>query len=593
MTWSFELSHTGGILQGSASIESGVNVIQASNWQGKTSFLDALQMALGVSKPLTEGANSGYVRYESPTETGTVELERTDGHIERTGVPVLTDSYDRVRVELFACLGEQNDVRRAVRSGSDLKDLMLRPLDFENIEERISQLKHEREQVDAEIERAQEASKQLPTVQARVTELETKLSELRDRQQQYSDDDGDPNMEADSASRDELTKAESELARIENRIEQLEQTIEQTEQNLASKESALESITVREDTVLQSDLEDARAELQDLRRDKTVLESVHTATKMVLSEDRLDLITNVERELTGDTVACWTCGGSASREKIEEQLTGLREKMTTIQTEVDTKQTRIEELEAKRESVTQARRRKETLEADISNLHEKLSEDQQSLTNARERREELQDRVEALSQQVSEDIDELTDIESDIKYREAELEDARSDLKEIEQRAERMETLQDERDEIKSDLEEIRTRKNTIMKRTREEFDRAIQDILERFETGFETARLTANFELVVARDGHRAELDALSEGELELLGFVAALAGYEAFDVDDITPILLVDQVGGLAKQNLHTLMTYLKSRTEYLVFTAYPAYESVEAHVIEPKSWEVTSNT
>lgn len=593
MTWSFEFSHIGGILQGSANIEPGVNVIQASNFQGKSSFLEALQTALGVSKPLTEGAGHGYVQYEAPTETGTIKLDRADDQIDRIGTPILTDSYDRIRVELFACLGERNDVRQAVRNGDNLEDLMLRPLDFENIEEQISELRHEREQIDAEIERAQEASKQLPTVQERVTKLEATLSDLWDRQQQYTDDDADRNAEAESASRNELTKAESDLTQVENQIEQLERTIEQTKQDLASKEDDLESITVQEDTALQSELETAREELQQLRRDKTVLESVHSATEMVLSENRLDLITDVERGLSGDTIVCWTCGDDTSREDIEAQLNGLREKTAAVQADVDAIQTQIEELEAKRESVTQARRRKETLEVDIADLREKLSEDRQSLEHAREHRAELEERVETLTEQVSEDIEEITDIESEIKYRKAELEDARSNLEEIEKRADHLEVLQDERKEIESDLERLRTRRKSIKQATREEFDRAIQDILERFETGFETARLTADFELVVAREGRRAELDALSEGELELLGFVAALAGYEAFDVDEITPMLLVDQVGGLDEQNLHTLMTYLEPRTEYLLFTAYPAYESAEANVIEPRSWEVASDT
>jgi predicted nucleic acid-binding Zn-ribbon protein len=189
-------------------------------------------------------------------------------------------------------------------------------------------------------------------------------------------------------------------------------------------------------------------------------------------------------------------------------------------------------------------------------------------------------------------MEQLTDIESEIKYREAELDDARDDLEQMEQRAANLGQLTDDREKVQSDLEELRTRKESIKRATREEFDEAIRDILDRFETGFETARLTSEFELVVARDGRRAELDALSEGELELLGFVAALAGYEAFDVAEISPMLLVDQVGGLDEQNLHTLVEYLEPRTEYLVFTAYPAYESMDANVIDPQQWKVTTH-
>lgn len=118
-----------------------------------------------------------------------------------------------------------------------------------------------------------------------------------------------------------------------------------------------------------------------------------------------------------------------------------------------------------------------------------------------------------------------------------------------------------------------------------------MQDILARFGTGFETARLTADFDIVVARDGQEASLDALSEGELELIGFVAALAGRQSFDVDETIPLMLVDGLGGLDDDNLHTLIEYLQQGTEYLVFTAYPEYTAFDGHEIDPTEWTVAN--
>ena len=88
------------------------------------------------------------------------------------------------------------------------------------------------------------------------------------------------------------------------------------------------------------------------------------------------------------------------------------------------------------------------------------------------------------------------------------------------------------------------------------------------------------------------ASLDALSEGELELIGFVAALAGRQSFDVAETLPLLLVDDVGGLADDNLHTLIDYLHERTEYLVFTAYPEYTAFEGQEISPDEWTVAND-
>lgn len=591
MTWTFEATNIAGILNGESRVEPGLNVIRASNWQGKSSFIKAVQTALGVAAPLTDGADTGAVRYDSDTDSGTIELERTDGEVTQSGTPILTDQYDIVRAELFACLGENNEIRRAVRAGQPLEEQMLRPLDFENIDEQIAELTRERDQIDSEIERAEQASQQLPALERRVKELEAELTDLREKHDRLVAE-ANPEDNSEDETRQQLSEVESDRNRVQNRIEQLERTIERTEQNIQSKEAELDSLEVPDDTKLQQQLSEAQNRLQDLKRDKRVLESVHSATEMVLTEDRLDLITEVDRELTGESFSCWTCGAETTSDAVQTRLTTLRERISSVQAKADAQQTTVEELEAKRESISQNRRRRETLEAELAQLREKVSEDRQSLADARERLESLEAKIETLSEQVTTRIDEITDTESEIKYREAELSDVTADREELQQRSDQLEMLRAEREEIATELETLRERKTTIRQDTRTAFESAMNDMLDRFETGFDTARLTGNFELVVARDGQETSLDALSEGEVELLGFVAAMAGYEAFDVAEVSPLLLVDQVGALAEHNLHTLVEYLRNRTQYLIFTAYPAFDAPDATLIEPSSWAVASS-
>lgn len=590
MTCDVEFKHVGGILDGSAQIEPGLNVIRASNWQGKSSFLQALQTALGVAAPLTEGRSTGFVEYTSPSVSGRVNLERTEHAVLTTGDSYLNDEYDKARVELFACLGENNEVREAVRTGSDLADLMLRPLDFENIEERISQYRHKREQLDAEITRAEQAKKRRPKLRKRADQLETALSELRTEREQLSSCRPD---NATSGSQGELSNIESELANVENRIERLEENIERTTATLEKTEAERKALTVPDTSDIETELSEVEQRLQRLQGDKSMLESVYSATDQVLSEDRLELLTEVQREVTGETVICWTCGESVSRSKLEAQHDSLRERIVDLQSDVDAEQSALEKLEVERDQIQQARQRAASLESEATQLREKLSADRQSLENARERRETLTGRVESLSAEVSESVAEITEVESEIKYRQAEIEDVREDLAEMDKRVAKLEDLEAERETVQSELEVLRDRKDSIKRETREQFDEAMNEILYHFETGFESARLTADFDIVVARDGRRASLDALSEGELELLGFVAALAGYEAFNLTEVTPMLLVDRVGGLDEANLRTLVEYLQERTEYLVFTAYPAFESLDANVIDPEAWAVTDHS
>jgi len=587
MTWTIDIERIAGILEGEATIEPGLNAVRASNWQGKSSFIASLETALGVATPLTEGRENGRVRLEAPEESLTVELERTAEGVVRSGTPYLDDEYDVVRAELFACLDETNPVRRAVRNGENLESVLLEPLDFQNIDERIADLERERERVGSTLSKAEEAAKRLPAAQEKVTRLEAELAELRDRHEELSEGDSGPETD-----RSDLAQARSDRQQAENRIERLERSIERTEERLAEKRAELEGIDVDDDADYADDLEAAREKLRTAKRDREVLQSVYSATELVLAENRLDLVTDVEREVTGDTVVCWTCGNEASRAGVEERLDGLGERIATARARVESARASVENVEAKRENHEQARRRRDDLEAAVADLEETLADHRRSLESAQHRRDEAIERVEELSEAVDETVEAVTDVESEIKYREAELDDAAAELSQLEDRARRRETLADERERVDDEITELRNRKDRIAFEAREAFETAMRDLLSRFDTGFETARLTGDFDLVVARDGREASLDALSEGELELLGFVAALAGYESFDVAETVPILLVDSVGGLADDNLHTLISYLEPRTDYLVFTVYPEYAAFDGAEIDPSEWRVATD-
>lgn len=595
MTWEIEIENIAGILEGSATIEPGVNAVRGSNWHGKSSFVESIETALGTSTVLTEGASAGRVDLRTPDRDVTVELVRGNSGVRRHGQPYLGDEFDVSRTDLFACLDERNEVRRAVRDGENLETVLLRPLDFQNIDERIAELNRERERINAELSQATEAKKRLPEVEERVQRFEAELEELREAHERLTGDDDGTGTGNRTTSRDtqhKLAQAQSERDKAKNQVDRLERSIERTERRLEERRQELATLEIPDDGDVESELASAQEQLQAAKRDLEVLQAVYSTTELVLKEDRLDLLTDVQRELTGDTITCWTCGATTSRSDVEERLDELGERITRLRSKPESYRDRIEELEARREDAEQSRQRKRDLEREITELEERLSDHKRSLADATDRLSDATDRVETLSDSVDETVEEITDIESDIKYREAELKDAKDELDTFETRADRVEMLEEERDECVSEIETLRNRKDEITREAREAFDGAMKDVLARFDTGFETARLTSEFDLVVARDGRETSLEALSEGELELLGFVAALAGYESFGVDETVPIMLVDGVGSLDDGNLHTLIDYLHDRAEYLVFTAYPEYTSFEGHEITPANWEIVSD-
>jgi len=587
MTWTIDIDHIAGILDGSATIEPGVNAVRAANWQGKSSFVAAVEAALGTAMELTEGANEGRVRLDTPERSVTVRLRREGNGVRREGAPYLDDEYDLARADLFACLDADNAIREAVRRGSDLEDVLLRPLDFQNIDERIADLQRERERVEDDLSQAREATKRLPTVQERVTRLEGEIEDLREERAAI---DGTAAADDDST-RQRLSQARSERAQAEDRVDRLAGSIERTEARLSERREDLAELDVPDHDDIDDRLEDARADLAAVKRDADLLQSLYTATERLLEENRLDLVTDVERAIDADSVACWTCGGETTREAIEARLDGLGSELAERRAAADTQRERVEELETRRERYRQVTSRRDDLEAEIRELEEQLADRRQSLAEARERLTDATERVDTLSAQVDETLSTLSDVESEIKYREAELDDATAELETLTARADRVDALEADLAAVREEIEELRTRKDRIERDAREAFDEAMGEIVTRFETGFETARLTPDFEVVVARDGRETSLDALSEGERELVGFVAALAGREAFDAGDVLPLLLVDGVGGLDDANLHTLVDYLRERTEYLVVTAYPEYARFDGQAIDPTDWTVAS--
>lgn len=589
MVWNLDIENIAGIRDGSAKIRPGRNVVRGANWQGKSSFLKAIETSMGAVTPLTEGESSGRVDLETPERTFTVELDRRNGTVVRQGEPFLDEEYDRIRADLFAFLDEDNAVRQAVRRGENLEPYLAKPLDFENIEEEISDKKLERSRVETELEQARDAARRLPGLQEDVTQLEDELDDLETTRDELEAKE----KTGGAADREELSQLRAERSQARQRKEQLTDSVDRIENKLAEVRAEYDELTVPDEDVT-AELAEAREQRESIQGDIDLLQSVYSVNKRVLEEDRTDLLMNVDHGLIEDKFNCWLCGGETTEEALQENLDELSDRISELKSEAAEYEDRAEELEQRQDEIRQAKRRGDDLETRIDDLEAKLADRRESLESVTERVENLEEEIDALDDTVSEHSDELTDIKSEIKHKETQLEEKRTELEQTERQAERRSTLEAEYESLDEEIETLRNRKEKIKRRTRDAFDEAIADLLDRFDTSFETARLTSTFDLVVARNGREADLDALSEGELELLGIVAALAGHEAFEVADDVPVMLLDRLGGLTEENLATLVNYLDDRVEFLVFTAYPEHSSFEGNEVDPADWDViTKNT
>lgn len=587
MSWSLEFENIAGIYRGRATLTEGVNAVRASNWQGKSSFLAGIETAFGTKEPLTEGESHGMVTLQTEDGEYEIELTRSGNSMVMEGQPYLTDEYDQRCTDLFAFLDEDNDVRRAVRNGRNLEDVLTQPLEIEDVDKRIKQLNHERKQVTRQLDDARQKADELTELKQQRNRLQSELTDLRDRMETIEAEDEIPLTDK----RDELSDLRVERDRVSNLIDSLEDTIERTQSRLEECHSEYQNIEIPERREIENRLQESRGELEQVEQDRELLQSVYSTNEKIIEADRVDLLSDIQHDLMEDRYSCWVCGQETTEAQIEERLDALGDKVVELREEANSYRETVSSLEEERDEIKQSERRKSDLDSEISNLESTLVDREESLASAMERLESVEQKIQEVEDEVEDADDERSTVRSDLKYKASELEGVEERIQACTGIDNEIDQLAEERDEIADEVESLRTWKERIRRQVRERFDEAIQALVPRFETGFESARLTSNFQLVVARDGREVGHNALSEGEIELLGIIAGIAGYEAYDVADRTPIILLDQLGGLADENLRILVDYLEDRTRYLVLTMYPENSAFGDNEISPTSWDVVS--
>ena len=600
-----DVQNVGGIREGKATLERGINTVQADNWQGKSSFITAIQTAMGTTgmgetgHPLTEGTDGGRVVLETADQTYEATLTRDGQTVARDGNTYFTEQAAWVRAHLFAFLGEENPIRAAVRNGDDLAELLGKPLDLENIDERIASLQTERRQVKQELEQAKRDAERLPGVQQDVNRLERELEELREG---YDELEAERDDREDQASlRDGLSAKRATLNQVQGDLDRLENTIERKESRLTDKRDELEMLELPASPEADADIDEKQTQIAELGTQVEILEDVYSANKRILDENQFHVLAEVERSLAGDEISCWTCGGASTAEEFEAQLDDLQARIRERRSARESLESEVENIQQQREELEQKRQTKRTVETEIDKLETGIEEARRDHERRTEQVEELNEEIANLEDAVEETNERLTDLQSDIKVTERELAQKTDELEELEDTNADVANLEQRYDELGDEVAEIRDWKKNKQREIAAEFEEAMEDIIAEFEPGFESARLEprtnradeiVDFDLIVAREGRKAQLDALSEGELEILGIVTALAGYKTFDVADHAPMILLDNVGGLSGRRIESLVEYLHEEADYVVTTAYPESGDFQGHTISPSEWDVVSD-
>lgn len=607
------VSNVGGVTRGSIEFEPGVTILAGQNASNKSSILQGVAGVLGGPDPsLKSDASDGHVRLDVDDEEYFLELARDDGRA------VVTDARrytaERDLAELFVSLDEGNPIRRAVVGDGDLHDLLMRPVDTDEIEAEIARLERRRSSLDDQIAGIDRREDRLAGLQSRAQSLQDDLQAVEDElaEKRRAIQEAEADQDASGEARELLDELEARRAERETVRERIQTQHNALQSLREEREQLRDRMATLDDEGTDGDLEAIQREIEQLRQEKTVLtNTINSLSPLVeLNQQFLAEEGSLPDPVSDDdvlgrldpssrTLTCWTCGSSVEQSQIAEQV-------QVVQEIVREKREQRRAVEDRLESLTEQRRRCEATETKREELADRDREldrevqtRERTISELQADRDELDETIAQLESAV-EDTEELRDSAvvdlhqeaSQLEYRrghlESKLEAVRDEIAEIAAALDRREDLVTEREAVQNDLEAARDRIETIERETVSTINECTQQVLDLLayenlervwvervaETG---APADATFELHVVRttaDGTAYEdvVEHLSKSEREVVGLVVALAGYIVHDVADEVPAVVIDAIEMLDADRIEALLEFFNRHARYVLAATLP---------------------
>jgi len=611
------VQNIGGIDRTEVTFEPGITILAGRNATNRTSLLQAIMTAMGSDDvSIKADADEGRVELTLDGETYTRRLHRENGTTHLTGDPYLEDT---TLADLFAFLLESNEARRAVLTEENLRDILMRPIDTDEIQAEIDSLLEQRRQVSEELEELADLKGRLPSLEEQRTQLQEQIEETEAELQA---------VEAEIETRDaDVEEGREEQAEVEAKLTELRETrseLDDVRYDLDTEQQSLESLRAEKRELereteelpeadrlddIEGRIERLRAEKQDLETELNEIQSVISFNEERLADgaemfaeafdDDTDSGSVTDDLLPEERLTCWTCGSEVESEQIEATVDRLQELSQECVSEINSIDDELGELTEQQRELRQQQRRREKLDRRQQELEAELGETESRIEELSERRDSLREEVEAIESEVerleNDNYDEILGLHKDANQLEYELGQLDTELERVEENITAIEDrlaaeaeLTSRRDDLTDEIEALRTRIERIEKNAIEEFNDHMETVLEllaydnlarvwleRRETEVRDGRQKATksvFDLHVVRQTpsgttYEDTVDNLSESERAVTGLVFALAGYLAHDVHDVLPVMLLDSLEAIDSERVATLIEYLEDYADYLV--------------------------
>lgn len=613
------VQNVGGIADADVSLSPGVTVLPGRNATNRTSFLQSIMAALGSEKPsLKADADEGRVELSIGGETYTRTLKRRGGTVVFDGEPYLDDPEV---ADLFAFLLENNEARLAVARSEDLRDIIMRPIDTDEIDTKIEAKKRERSAVDDEINRLERLESELPELESKRAEIEDELAEARQER-----DALEAEIKALETDVDESKDKKAELEEAFGKVRETRSTLDDLQFDLRTERTSLSELESERDeleaTLTEADeleanperlggrIEELRNRKQSINERLNQLGSIISFNEEMLEGDGIEL--NADRQtddptaelMAGEQTTCWTCGSTVETDSIEDtlaQLRDLRRDTLTERNEVDSEISELVDrrstLRNRRNELDRAERRLDTVESKIEQTNARIEDLETQIGETEAELEALEAAAEAVE---TDDHDkalslhkERNRVDVQIDRLESDLAAVESDIADHEERISQKETLLEKRETLADRIAELRTRVDRIEEDAVEAFNNHMETMLdvldyenldriwiERRETTVREGRKNVTrtrFDLHIVRstpEGRAYEdtIDHLSESEREVTGLVFALAGYLVHEVYETVPFMILDSLEAIDAERIARIVEYFGEYADYLVVALLP---------------------
>ena len=616
-----EVENIGGINEASSTLPPGVSVLTGENATNRTSFLTAIMAGLGSERASLKGdAERGSVTLEIDGTTYTRTVERQGETVTFGGDPFLDDPE---LADLFAFLLENNEARRTIARGDDLRELIMRPVDTDRIDAEIDSCQRERDEIDEELERLDRLETELPELeeerQDTKEELNSTLEDLESVQDEI--DAYDKDIEQSRSQKQELEAAfqrvrdaKSDLEDLEFDLETDRSTLEELESERADLQDKLASADEPEESP--DRLSGRIQELRDRKRkiDDTISElgSVISFNEEMLEDEGVSVELADEGSsgaptdelLAADELTCWTCGSSVSADEVSATLDRLRslrsdklDERRDVEADIDELSEKRSDLRDQRNALEQAEERLETVESEIEATQERISDLESRIETKQEEVAELEAETESIEVDDHEDLLELhresNELELRVENLESDLEALDTKIAEREEAIQKRDELEADREDVSQRLTDLRTRIEGLEAEAVEAFNTHMETLLdileyenldriwierrqERVREGRRKVEKT-RFDLHIVRsatDGTAYEdtIEHLSESEREVTGLVFALAGYLVHDVHEQLPFILLDSLEAIDSNRIARLVEYFRTHAPYITVALLP---------------------